>query len=46
VVRVRLRTTPRRALHEYEVVEFDGAPLRSTRQLELRKTIASRLRAS
>lgn len=46
VVRVRSRTTRRRAVHQYEVVEFDGAPLRASRQHEIRQAIASRLRAS
>lgn len=46
VVRVRSRTTRRRAVHEYEVVEFDGAPLRQSRQLEVRRAIKERLQAS
>ena len=46
VVRVRSHTTRRRAVHQYEVVEFDGAPLRSTRQREVQKTLKARLRAS
>ena len=46
VVRVRSRTTRRRAVHQYEVVEFDGAPLRGSRQLEVRQAIKARLQAS
>ncbi len=46
IVRVRSRTTRRRAVHQYEVVEFDGAPLRSGRQRQVRRELAARLRAS
>lgn len=46
VVRVRSRRTRRRAVHEYEVVEFDGAPLRVSRQREVQNELVARLRAS
>jgi hypothetical protein len=46
VVRVRSRRTRRRAVHEYEVVEFDGAPLRVGRQREVRTALLARLRLS
>lgn len=46
VVRVRSRTTQRRMVHEYDVVEFDGAPLRVSRQREIRTALVARLHAS
>lgn len=46
VVRVHSRTARRRTVHEYEVVEFDGAPLRLGRQREVQTALVSRLRES
>lgn len=46
VVRVHSQRSRRRMRQEYEVVEFDGAPLRGSRQLEVRAALDALLKAS